>query len=66
MKEIEVKIKVQDLSEVEEKIKNLGGVLEKPRKHEENTLYDFPPLWLPGYRREHRCLHARSATSCSA
>jgi predicted adenylyl cyclase CyaB len=42
MVEIEIKIKVKDLSAVEGKILQLGAKLEKERFFEENTLYDFP------------------------
>ena len=42
MLEIEIKIKVKDLSSVEEKILHQGAKLEKERFLEENTLYDFP------------------------
>lgn len=42
MVEIEVKIKVEDLSSFREKILQLGAKLEKERFLEENILYDFP------------------------
>ncbi len=42
MVEIEIKIKVKDLSSVEGNILRQGAKLEKERFFEENTLYDFP------------------------
>jgi adenylate cyclase class 2 len=42
MVEIEIKIKVKDLSSVEAKILHQGAKLKKERLFEENTLYDFP------------------------
>jgi len=41
MVEIEVKIRINDVSAVGEKISNLGAKVEKERFLEENTLYDF-------------------------
>ncbi len=49
MVEIEVKIKVGDLSTIREKILNLAARLDKERFLEENTLFDFPSQDL--YRR---------------
>ncbi len=42
MVEIEVKIKVDDLNAVKEKILRIGAKIEKDRFWEENTLFDFP------------------------
>jgi len=42
MVEIEVKIRVDDIKNISEKILELGAKLEKERFYEENTLYDFP------------------------
>ena len=42
MVEIEVKIRIEDISSMKEKILSLGAVLVKDRHFEENTLYDFP------------------------
>ena len=42
MVEIEVKIRVDDIKNLGEKILELGAKLEKERLYEENTLYDFP------------------------
>ncbi len=42
MVEIEVKIRVEDLKPVREKILHLEAKLEKERFFEENTLFDFP------------------------
>ena len=42
MVEIEVKIRVDDIRNLGEKILELGAKLEKERFYEENTLYDFP------------------------
>jgi adenylate cyclase class 2 len=41
MLEIEVKIRVADVSQAREKLLTLGAALEKERYSEENTLYDF-------------------------
>jgi predicted adenylyl cyclase CyaB len=41
MVEIEVKIRIKDISAMGEKILNLGASVEKQRFLEENTLYDF-------------------------
>jgi predicted adenylyl cyclase CyaB len=41
MVEIEVKIRINDISAIGEKILNLGTSVEKQRFLEENTLYDF-------------------------
>ena len=46
MLEIEVKIKVKDLDSIRKKILDMGGILEKERFLEENTLYDFPTMSL--------------------
>ncbi len=40
--EVEVKVRVEDLSEVERKLPSLGFKLVTPRTHEMNTLYDLP------------------------
>jgi len=42
MVEIEVKIRIDDIKNLGEKILELGAKLEKERFYEENTLYDFP------------------------
>ena len=42
MVEIEVKIRIDDIKNLGEKILGLGAKLEKERFYEENTLYDFP------------------------
>lgn len=42
MVEIEVKIRLKDISSLREKILCLGARLEKERLYEENTLYDLP------------------------
>lgn len=42
MVEIEVKIRIKDISPIAKKILNQGAKLEKERFFEENTLYDFP------------------------
>jgi len=42
MVEIEVKIKIKDLSAIKERILQIGANLEKERILEENTLFDFP------------------------
>lgn len=42
MVEIEVKIRIDDIKILREKILHLGAKLEKERFYEENTLYDFP------------------------
>ncbi len=42
MVEIEVKIKINAVSPIKEKIINSGAKLEKDRYYEENTLFDFP------------------------
>jgi adenylate cyclase class 2 len=42
MVEIEVKIRIIDIKNLEEKIMQLGAKLEKERFYEKNTLYDFP------------------------
>jgi len=42
MVEIEVKIKVDDLNAIKEKILRIGAKIEKDRFWEENTLFDFP------------------------
>jgi predicted adenylyl cyclase CyaB len=39
--EIEVKIRIDDIKNIQEKILELGAKLEKERFHEENILYDF-------------------------
>ncbi|MGB8951580.1 MAG: class IV adenylate cyclase [Candidatus Aminicenantales bacterium] len=41
MLEIEVKVRVEDLTPLREKLLGLGARLEKERFFEENTLYDF-------------------------
>lgn len=41
MVEIEVKIRIQDLKEIRERIEKLKAVVEKERHHEVNTLYDY-------------------------
>ncbi|MBN1223687.1 MAG: class IV adenylate cyclase [Candidatus Aminicenantes bacterium] len=41
MLEIEVKIKIEDLKSIAEKIKALGAEVDKARHFEKNTLYDF-------------------------
>jgi len=51
MVEIEVKIRVNNLKNLGEKILELGAKLEKERFHEENTLYDFPSKML--YKKQH-------------
>ncbi len=47
MVEIEVKIRIDNIKNLREKILKLGAKLEKERFYEENTLYDFPskPLY---------------------
>ncbi|NIO49991.1 MAG: class IV adenylate cyclase [Candidatus Aminicenantes bacterium] len=50
MVEIEVKIRVDDIKNLGEKILRLGAKLEKERFYEENTLYDFPSKTL--YKRQ--------------
>jgi len=42
MIEIEVKIRIDDIKAIREKILSLDANLEKDRFYEENTLYDFP------------------------
>ena len=42
MVEIEVKIRIDDIKSIGEKILELGAKLEKERHYEENTLYDVP------------------------
>ncbi|MFQ6070875.1 MAG: class IV adenylate cyclase [Candidatus Aminicenantales bacterium] len=42
MKEIEVKIRVNDLESTKEKLISLGAQIKKEHFLEENTLYDFP------------------------
>ena len=42
MVEIEVKIKIKDLSAIKERILQIGANLEKERILAENTLFDFP------------------------
>ncbi len=41
MVEIEVKIRINDIPALREKILTLGAKMEKERFFEENTLYDF-------------------------
>lgn len=42
MVETEVKIRIDDINSLKDKILKLEAKLEKERHHEENTLYDFP------------------------
>ena len=42
MVEIEVKIRIDDIKTLREKILHLSAIPEKERFYEENTLYDFP------------------------
>lgn len=50
MVEIEVKIRIDDLKTIQEKILGLGAKLEKARFFETNVLYDFPSQTL--YRKK--------------
>lgn len=56
MLEIEVKIKIEHLAEVKEKILSLGATLIKERHEHDDTFYDFPSLEL---RRKHHALRVR-------
>jgi predicted adenylyl cyclase CyaB len=42
MVEIEVKVRIDDIKKIREKILGVGAKLEKERFFEENALYDFP------------------------
>ncbi len=50
MTEIEVKVRVDDLAAVKEKLLAMGAVVFKERHLEENTLYDFRDRRLAGRR----------------
>jgi len=51
MLEIEVKIKIENLKDIAEKLEACGAVLKKARYYEENTLYDFNTQEL--FRKKH-------------
>ena len=51
MVEIEVKIRIDNLEEIQERIATQGGHCSKPRHLEENTLYDFKDSRL--YSKQH-------------
>ena len=57
MVEIEVKIRINDISNFSEKISKLGAKLEKERHLEENTLYDFRSKDL---QKKHQALRLRT------
>jgi len=56
MLEIEVKIKIEHLAEVKERILSQGAILVKERHSYDDTFYDFPSLEL---RRKHHALRVR-------
>jgi len=58
MTEIEVKIRVDDIKAVREKILGLGAVVARERHLEENVLFDFDP---PALRPARRALRLRIA-----
>ena len=58
MTEIEVKIRIEDVKAVREKILGRGAVVSRERHLEENVLFDFDP---PVLRPAHRALRLRTA-----
>lgn len=56
MLEIEVKIRIDDLADVNEKILSQGAILTKERHSHDDTFYDLPSLEL---RRKHNALRVR-------
>jgi predicted adenylyl cyclase CyaB len=58
MTEIEVKIRIEDVKAVREKILGRGAVVARERHLEENVLFDFDP---PVLRPAHRALRLRTA-----
>ena len=56
MLEIEVKIKIEDLDEIKEKILQKGATLAKERHLHDDTFYDWPELEL---RKKHFALRVR-------
>jgi adenylate cyclase, class 2 len=58
MTEVEVKIRIDDLKAVREKILGLGAVVSRERHLEENVLYDLDP---PALRTKGQALRVREA-----
>jgi len=56
MLEIEVKIKIEHLADVKEKILSQGAILAKERHSHDDTFYDWPSL---EFRRKHHALRVR-------
>jgi predicted adenylyl cyclase CyaB len=56
MLEIEVKIKIERLADVKEKILSQGAILAKERHSHDDTFYDYPSLEL---RKKHHALRVR-------
>jgi predicted adenylyl cyclase CyaB len=56
MLEIEVKIRIEHLADVKEKILSQGAILAKERHSHDDTFYDWPSLEL---RRKHHALRVR-------
>ncbi|MGB6340236.1 MAG: class IV adenylate cyclase [Candidatus Aminicenantaceae bacterium] len=56
MLEIEVKIKIEHLADVKEKILSQGAILAKERYSYDDTFYDWPSL---EFRRKHHALRVR-------